>query len=457
MAGINVDAKIGAKGFVQGIDDMVGALEDLQDSVTEVQKDGDASLEKLEKSFAEVAKASRTAGDDVKRGFGDSTKEGLKDAEGGLKDFKEESISTAKESAASFDGSAESIVDSFQEIAANAFAGFGPAGAIAGLGIAAGIGIGTAAFTKQQEEVEKSKQRIADLGSAMIASGSDVAGLENIQKNLELIVTNAEDAPKKFDDIKKAAKETGLGVSQLAAAYSGNKEALDTATEAAEKAYKAEVKFNSANDEGGVALEGKGKALQQTVIELQKLQEEQEAAAQVEKDWLAQGGAETLAKAEAISTINDAYDEVVNSVTDYVNSETGVLDVQAYIDAMQQRADALANYQTKLAESNFTTEQKDALNSMGIEAASAWMAGYESATPDQKAAMEKFLTESASETSGVAKGVIDEAFAKPTEAKVEAVADTATAQKTLDALVKSRTAKIELSFVDKRTGKEIDQ
>ena len=446
MAGINVDADIQAKGFVSGIDDMVGALEDLQESVVDVQKDGDKSLEKLESSFADVAKASRDAGDDVKKSFGGGTRAAVLEAEDGLKDFKDESMSTAKESAASFDGSAESIVDSFQEIAANAFVGFGAAGAIAGLAAAAGIGLASAALIQAEEDSKEATARVQNFGNAIIDTGFSTASLEKINENLLLILGNADDAPKKFKDIEDAAKKTGLKASTLALAYAGNEDAINSMVDAATAAYKPMAEQAKAM---GVAVSEEGEAYADIVTELKKVQEETEMARKIEEEYLASGGAEIEAKKAAIESINTAYDDAVGSILDFKDSESGVLDVQAYIDAMLARETALTNYQTSLANSSFTTEQKDALNEMGLEAASAWMAGYESATPEQKKQMEKFLTESAKDTSGLAKGEIDKAFKKPVEAKVEAVADTTEAEKTLDALIKTRTAKVQINYVDK--------
>ncbi len=84
------------------------------------------------------------------KSLGKKTKKAAEEGKSGMDDFKQEANQTARESAASFDGSAESIVDVFQEVAANAFQGFGPAGAVAGLAIAAGIGLGVKAFEDGQ-------------------------------------------------------------------------------------------------------------------------------------------------------------------------------------------------------------------------------------------------------------------------------------------------------------------
>lgn len=460
MAGINIGADIEARGFIKGVDDMAGALEDLQKEVEDVQKDGDKSLEKLEKSFAEVAKASREAGDDISKSLGKGTKDATKEAEGGLKDLKEESMSTAKESAASFDGSAESIIDSFQEIAANAFIGFGPAGSIAGLALAAGIGIGTAAIMQSEEQAKIAKTRIGELGIAMIDAGADGSvPLQSITENLQNIITNSEDAVKGFKDISQASKTAGTDAAKIAMAYAGNEDAIKGQMGALEDLIEEQQnEVDKAAEHGSrfaTVSDAKLKALQLQQTDLKKVQEETQAAADIEQAWLQSGGAEILAKQEAIDGINQAYDDVVGSVTDFIDEETGILDVQKYIDAMTARETALSDYQTALAESGLSTEQKSALNDMGVDAAASWMAGYKSATPEQKETMKRFLTEAAKDSSGAAKDVIDEAFKKPTKAKVEAVADTEEAEKALDALIKNRTAKIQINYVD-RYGKKVD-
>lgn len=451
MAGtIRISSELEAKPFLQGVDNMVEALDDLTDEIKDTAKDGDKAVEKLTDSFKDAEKASEGLGTKIK-GSGDNIKQGMDKASEGVEDFRQESMSTAKESAASFDGSAESIIDSFQEIAANAFIGFGAAGAVAGLAAAAGIGIASAAIVSAEEDAKEATARVQDFGNAIIDTGETTASLDKVNEALRLILANADDAPKKFKDIEEAAKKTGLKASTLALAYAGNEDAINSMVDAAEKAYKPIAEQANAL---GVAVGEQGEAYADIVVELKKVQEETEMAQKIEQEYLASGGAEIEAKKAAIETINTAYDDAVGSILDFKNEETGVLDVQAYIDSMTARQEALTNYQTSLANSNFTTEQKDALNEMGLEAASAWMAGYESATPEQKKQMEKFLTESAKDTSGVAKGEIDKAFKKPIEAKVEVKADMEMAQKDLDNLVKARTAIIKLDFQD-RNGKRV--
>ena len=451
--GISINFLADVKDFLRGTKNVEDSLDDVADSLDDVVKEGEQATGKLEDSFRDLAKATKKSGDDV----GDNLNRGFKKAEDGAQNFKEEANSTAKESAASFDGSAQSIVDSFQEIAANAFEGFGPAGAVAGLALAAGIGIATAEFQKSEEAAKAAKVRVSELGKAFIESGADVAQVEAFQSALEGIVSNADDATVKVDDLRKMTKKYGdavPSVSEFAVAYAGNADAIDSVTKKLEAAIKAEEDKNYTTKVGAEQSQKRQDAYQGEIDKLQKVAEETELAKQIEADWLASGGAESQAKAAAIDTINQAYDDVVSSVSDFVNSETGILDVEAYLAAIDARSKALDDYQTNLAKSGLSTEQKDALNGMGVEAASAWLAGYQSATPEQQRKLKASLTESAKENSGVARKTLDDAFQKPVEAKVKAIADTQAAQTDLDNLIKARTAIIKVDFQD-RYGKKV--
>ena len=455
--GIVINFLSDVRDFLRGTSDVEEALDDVVDSLEDVSKDGDKAAEKLADSFKdnmkEVSRAAREAGD----GIGSDLNRGTKKAEEGLDDLKKNSESNAKEVTASFDGSVESIVDGFQGLAAEAFEGFGPAGLIAGAALAAGIGLATAEFQKSEEAAQKAKERVADLGTAFIESGADIAQVEAFQEALKGIITNADDAAVKVDDLRKLTKKYGdqvPSVAEFATAYAGNADAIESVTEQLEAAIKAEEDKTFKTKAGADASREKQEAYQGEIDKLQGIQEEAELAAQIEEEWLAAGGAEAQAKADAIGTINAAYDDVVGSILDYKDEETGLLDTQAFIDAIKARQDQLKQYQTDLASMGLTTEQKAALDDMGIEAASAYLEGIKSGTPEQADFLKKSLTEAAKDSSGVAKKEIEKAFEKPTEAKVKAVAETEAAQKDLDNLIKARTAVIKVDFQD-RNGKRV--
>lgn len=457
--GIVINFLSDVRDFLRGTDNVEEALEDVSDSLEDISKDGDKAAEKLADSFKdnlkEVSRAARVAGD----GIGDDIKKGTKKAEEGLEEFRDEANSTAKESAASFDGSAESIIDSFQEIAANAFAGFGPAGAVAGLALAAGIGIATAEFTKSEEAAAQAKQRIADMGTAMIDAGAEgEVPLDSIIENLKGIVTNSDDAVKQFKDIQEEAKNAGVDAGALATAYAGGTEALENQVDAINDAIDAQREKLASTEETG-AGEVAAAADYLTKLEDQraaliKVQEEQRAAAEAEQQWLASGGNELIAKAEMVNAVNTAYDDLASSTTDFINAETGLFDTTAYVTAMQERETALADYQNSLTTSGLSPEAQQFLNEQGVEAASKMLEGYKASSPETKKELDRIWKEASKNASGSVKTELDGVIDKKRTANIEAKVNTTVAEQDLNNLIKARQAIIKVDFQD-RNGKRV--
>lgn len=459
MAGINIDANIQAKGFLKGIDNMSMALEGLQDDVSGVQKDGDKSLEKLEKSFAEVAKASRATGDTVKDTLGKGTKAGVKEAEEGLDEFKRESNSTAKESAASFDGSAESIVDSFQEVAANAFAGFGPAGILAGLTMAAGIGLATKAIEDGALNTEEFKKKVSELTTAFIESADvgTISAEQVIDKYKELAAAT-EDGAVNLEKLKKASKGSASSFDELAAAISGDTKKLD---ELIAKEKERLTKLEDINRaESGWDLDAKArsntrKENQEALVKsLEETQAATEDAARAEKLYLELGVPALESRLAMQGAINDAYDETAGAIDSWIAAEGGVFDTAGYITAMQEREKALTNYQETLAGSGLSAEAKTFLNEQGIEAAAKMLEGYKLGEAGTKAELNRIWTEAGKEGSGAADKSIKETFKTPTEAKVQAKLDEESAKEVQQKLNRiAANAVLTVKVVD-RNGKE---
>jgi uncharacterized phage infection (PIP) family protein YhgE len=164
---------------IRGVEDVADAFDKVQDALEDVTKDakktedaledvGDGT-KKAEDASDDMAKKFRTDFDKIRAdskstgdGIGTGVKDGTRKAGEGMDNLKGEANETAREVGASFDGSASSIAEGFQEVAANALAGFGPAGAAAGLAIAAGIGIAMAKLTEYAEKVNEAKAAGAD-------------------------------------------------------------------------------------------------------------------------------------------------------------------------------------------------------------------------------------------------------------------------------------------------------
>lgn len=207
--------------------DLKRAGADAKDAAKDVDRFGDqakATAVKVDNAYEAIARSSKAR-------LGQGTKDAAREAEQGLGEFKDEANSTAREAAASFDGSAESIVDAFQETAANAFAGFGPAGAAAGLLAAAGLGSAMSALQGIADEVNAAKEKVNDLASAMIDAGGSLDA-ETVTERIrawadEIVDTRSwfevwqESARDNFDVVRDAAKDTGIGVRDMLRAMSG--------------------------------------------------------------------------------------------------------------------------------------------------------------------------------------------------------------------------------------------
>jgi uncharacterized phage infection (PIP) family protein YhgE len=130
------------------------AVRDLKDDV----QDAADGAERLEKKFKDAADAVRKVDPKPVKDVDDA----FDRASEGADEFKDEASSTAREAAASFDGSADSIAEVFQEVAANAFAGFGPAGAAAGVAVAVGLGVAISKLTEVAEKTNEAKEAGAE-------------------------------------------------------------------------------------------------------------------------------------------------------------------------------------------------------------------------------------------------------------------------------------------------------
>lgn len=234
---IKIDFLSNVRQFLRGTDDAEDALDDVADSLDDMAdaakkggRDAERSVEKLDDSFRDAARRAKDLGKSGKDA-GRDVKHGMKNAEDGVEEFKDEANSTAREAAASFDGSAESIADVFQEVAANAFTGFGPAGAIAGLAAAAGIGLAVSGFTATNEASEESRNRVADWAQAYIDAGGDASEALASVARVSAIYTD----PDLYTKAQDNARNWGVSVSTAVNAMAGDMTALGVVSESTKR------------------------------------------------------------------------------------------------------------------------------------------------------------------------------------------------------------------------------
>lgn len=292
-------------------DKIYGSFEGVADQLDDVGDDAKSAADKLERSFKdaldEVRDSSRRAGDDL----GDNIKRGANDAEDAVGDFKSEAASTARETAASFDGSAESIGDAFQEVAANALGAFGPLGAAAGLALAVGFGALTAQIQQGAEETE---QRVSDMYADMIESGELFLSKSFVQQSLADIFGKVDGAAISWANLQATVEATGLSVETVARAYAGDAEAGAQLTAAFNTKLAEQAAAADAAAESGKRLGSEYYAVNQQTTEAVDL-------------WRAQG-----AQIDDARTRTEAYQSA--AVAAGVASVTSAAEAQAQYDGL---------------------------------------------------------------------------------------------------------------------------
>jgi hypothetical protein len=141
---------------------------ELSDSTKSAGQDADRLEKKFREAFDEVKTQSKKTGD----GLGDNVKKGAKEADEGLDTMSENAGSNAKEIAASFDGSFDSMADGLQGFIAESLEGFGAIGLAGGVGIALAIGIGLNALNEMAEEANALTEDAVELGDALASATS---------------------------------------------------------------------------------------------------------------------------------------------------------------------------------------------------------------------------------------------------------------------------------------------
>lgn len=185
-------------------------LDDLGDTVDDTARSVDDGFDRIKSS---ARSGLRGIDDDVSH-----AKEGL----GG---FKEEAHASGREAAASFSGSFDDVASTVQEVAANAFAGFGPLGAAAGLAAAAGIGFIV-------NRLHEAKEQAKELADQLISDGGRLSR-DSILSKIQEAASSGD-----LDKLTDAARKLGVQVSDLDALFGSSTSAksflaqLDELTEA---------------------------------------------------------------------------------------------------------------------------------------------------------------------------------------------------------------------------------
>lgn len=193
------------------LDKLDRSLEDTAQAGDDLARDVDQAAGRIDTAFDKIAAASRRSAGKVDD---DSDRAGAS-----LRDMGEEGQDTAREMAASFDGTADGIQDAFQEAATNVLAQLGPLGAVAG--VAGGVALGM-----WRAGAEKLRETVQGLTADLLETG----GRATDQSVLGQLRTMAEDGT--ITDFAGQARRAGVDVKDYLRALAGDPEALERTREA---------------------------------------------------------------------------------------------------------------------------------------------------------------------------------------------------------------------------------
>lgn len=300
-------------------------------------KDADKFETKVSDAFKDLARNAKKNADDV----GDSFKKGTDKAGEGVEELRDEAKSTAKEAAASF-GSVEDALDAVQEIAANALAGFGPAGLAAGAIAAVGIGLATTAMQGNAEKATQLQQQIADMATELASVGGDLSKLDiggkisdwgkEVQDD-NWITFWADESKTNFQDVAEQAEKAGVTARD---AIRGQKGSLEDAQQFLKGTQKKWEELNNTIEQGtyigadgsqvtndaAKAAQGQAAALAELRKKAQENIDSTKEAIDVygiEQDALADTTAGLKQKLEATEAVTDATKDAMTTNLDYLD------------------------------------------------------------------------------------------------------------------------------------------
>ncbi len=415
MADLTQGVSIGVAGDTKAFDKavrtgMVEPLDDAADKLRELDRRGDLNAlergmddagdasQRLERELDDVVdklKATGRAG----KSSGTDIRKGLDDAEEGVETLRENVGSNAKEMAASFDGSVDSMSDAVQGLIAEMTEGFGPAGLAAGVIVASGLGLAQAAGQATADSLNDAKERAIDLAQEIQDAGGDISKVDVAGKMREWATTlsdNVEwfefwqrEALTNMDKVVDRAKLTGVGITDMFAAMSGldADAARDVLAEVDDQIAEIQRTIDSQDNWNVVDALGLSDA-DGKLYELTNLRREIQLASGVTEDAielqdrLAEVTAEYTAQAEAaaaaeqarndaIAVLQGAIDGAIGSYQSFTDAETGATDPAAFIANMEARRNAVAdfnsNVQNLASQFGFTQEEMQYVLDQGLD------------------------------------------------------------------------------------------
>jgi hypothetical protein len=241
MTGLSLDIAANTRAAQSNIRDLGKALDDTSDALDDVARDSGRSADKVEASFRDMVRASERAGRDIAsdakdaaakvgREYSDAARDAGRDITkgvgDGLRGAKDEAKQSGREAAASFSGEWEDAASFVQETMANAFEGFGPIGAAAGIAAAVGLGAVTAEIDRQNEKADALRERLAGVYREAAEEGRSYIDTAQVIAEANDLMFN-KDRAEEWKQLQADANRLGLDTYTIIAANTGERGAQE--------------------------------------------------------------------------------------------------------------------------------------------------------------------------------------------------------------------------------------
>lgn len=395
----------------------------MADSVDDAAKSIKKDASELERSFKEVGNSMSESASKGGRALATETRKGTDDAKGSLAELKDEAKQNIAETASSFDGSLSSLGDTIQGTLGGVIASLPPQFAILAAAGAVAFGVISSKLEEGEVAAEAQRETIAALKDEYIDMGEvGAVSLDFLISRIRELSSESADGTVDLADLARTAKGAKSDFQDLAQAYAGNSDELNKLVKEG-KAHADQLEEEASNldttTEAGNRLYGelqrRAAAQEKYNAYLATAKTNADTAAEAARLYAEAGGPAMEAKAEQIKTVNAAYDESAGNLEDYLTKEGKLFDVAKYVKAMEARSKALADYQANLASADLSDDAKAFLNEQGADAAASFLAGYQKATPEQKAKLNDIWSEAGKDNSGE--------YIKSTQAGLDAAKD----------------------------------
>lgn len=464
------------KAFGQGIESgVIRPLEDAEDALKALAKvdagdDIERDLKQAQKATEslkdETKKTAREIEEEFKKSYrktrddSDDTTRKMKD---GFREAADEAQQSGREAAASFSGGFEDVADFVQETLANALSGFGPIGLAAGVALASVIGSVLANAEMAQDKLNAARERASELASTLYENGGEIPMAERLQEMFDLLAEESgsgngilnlidqwTDFGSTLDAIRRTAKLTGSGVSDMIDALSGGD--LDKSQRMLD-AINRQIEELESNVSTAWAWNPDLQALREARDEIDKTVQAERLAADINDELGAQRVAAAEETAEKVKAAGESvvseslagYDRMRDAAYTKATADNAAFDIDKWLSYVEEARGAADAYRSNLQSMQLTPSEWENLLALPDDARTSIVNSYATSGEEGKARIRAALGDGGAGDAGAEAAVAFDSSFDP-KAKVEANVDTKRAEASVKELTKDREIKVKVKL-----------